>query len=98
VADAFVFHAGDGADVVTDFSSARGDMLKPDDAIWGGGMARAQVVATFASVQADGVHLDFGAGRSIVLTGLTTTAGLADPITIIRGRAQGPGPRRARLP
>lgn len=82
-ADTFVFHAAEGADVITDFSAAQGDVLKLDDAIWGGGLTKAQVVAEFATVQADGVHLDFGAGQSIVLSGLTTTAGLSDHMTII---------------
>ena len=82
-ADQFVFRPGEGADTITDFSIAQNDRLKLDDAIWGGGLTAAQIVGQFASLQAAGVVLDFGGGQTVTLAGLTSTAGLADQITII---------------
>lgn len=82
-ADQFVFRPNDGADTITDFQLAQNDRLRLDDAIWGGGLTTAQIVSQFASVQAAGVVLTFGAGQTVTLAGLTTTAGLADHITII---------------
>jgi len=45
-ADVFVFEDG-GANTVTDFSIAQGDILQLDDALWGGGLSETQVVDQF---------------------------------------------------
>ena len=48
----------------------------------GGKMTGAEVISSFASVVNAGVLIDFGQGDTILLSGLTTTAGLADDLTI----------------
>ncbi len=83
-ADVFVFADQDGKDTVKDFSLAAHDLLQLDDAIWGGAaLSRGQIVAQFASVVAEGVLIDFGDGQSILLSGLSSTAGLSAQIEII---------------
>ncbi len=83
-ADDFVFNSGDGKDTITDFSTAQGDALCLNDAIWGGGvLSGAAVVAQFAAVTQDGVLFDFGGGKSVLLAGMTTTTGLAAQIDFI---------------
>ncbi len=83
-ADVFVFARADGLDTVKDFSVSSKDILQLDDAIWAGSvLSKAQVIAEFASVTADGVLLDFGGVQSILLAGLTSTTGLSSQIEII---------------
>ena len=83
-ADVFVFADAGGRDMVCDFKLAEHDRLELDDAIWGGSAkTAAQVVNQFASVTAQGVLLDFGDGQSILLSGLTSTTGLAAEIVIL---------------
>ena len=47
-----------------------------------GGCTAAEIEAA-AQVTADGLLLDFGAGNSLLLEGLTSSAGLAGDISII---------------
>jgi hypothetical protein len=65
--------------VITDFQ--RGiDTLHLTQSLWGGGLSAQQVVNTYALVTGAGVFMDFGGGQSILLQGLTSTAGLANDI------------------
>ncbi|MFC3180375.1 CAP domain-containing protein [Cypionkella sinensis] len=83
-ADTFIFANNFGLDTIADFSRAAGDRLTFDDQIWGGTVLTAQqVVAQFAHVVAGGVTFEFSANEVITLTGLTSTAGLADALTIV---------------
>lgn len=83
-ADTFNFANEFGRDTVTDFLRSAGDRLTFDDQIWGGTVLTAQqVVAQFAHVVAGGVTFEFSANEVITLTGLTSTAGLADALTIV---------------
>jgi Ca2+-binding RTX toxin-like protein len=78
-ADRFEFQAVMSADVITDFQ--RGiDTLHLTQSLWGGGLSAQQVVNTYALVTGAGVFMDFGGGQSILLQGLTSTAGLANDI------------------
>ena len=83
-ADAFVFAKGFGKDTAVDFVASTGDTLVLDDALWGGvALTATQVVAQYAHVVAGGVIFQFAADTSLMLTGLTSTAGLAGEITFI---------------
>lgn len=82
-ADVFVFSAGSGADRIGDFSVAQADRLVFDDAMWSGSRSAAQVVSSFASVTAQGVLFQFTPSNSVLLEGVSTTAGLAGLIDII---------------
>ena len=79
-ADTFVFAATSSADVITDFEIGT-DQLHLASALVGGRSAAA-VVSTYAEVVAEGVMLDFGAGNSILLEGITSTAGLENDIFV----------------
>ena len=80
-ADHFVFAAGHGSDLVTDFESGI-DRLMLDDALWGGGLTAAQVIAGHAAAAASALVLDFGGGNMITLAGLAAT-GLAESDLVI---------------
>ena len=83
-ADTFVFGNDFGRDTVTDFSLAAKERLVFDDLIWGGSALSAQqVVSQFAHVMAGTVVFEFSANEVITLSGVTTTAGLADALTIV---------------
>jgi serralysin len=79
-ADRFVFLAGCGGDRVGDFEDGI-DTLVLDDALWGGGLSVAQVIAAYASTVGADLVFDFGGGM-ITLAGLGA-AGLADSDLII---------------
>lgn len=82
--DSFIFANNFGRDTVTDFSRAAGDRLILDDLIWGGtAMTAQQVVTQFAHVVAGGVAFEFSAAEVITMTNITSTAGLADALTIV---------------
>lgn len=82
--DSFIFGNNFGRDTVTDFSQSAGDRLRFDDLIWGGAVLSAQqVVSQFAHVVAGTVVFEFSANEVITLTGVTSTANLADALTII---------------
>jgi serralysin len=80
-ADRFEFQSVMSADVITDFQIGIDD-LRLTQSLWGGGLTAAQVVSSFASVTGSGVLLDFGGGQSILLQGLTKTAGLEADILL----------------
>jgi Ca2+-binding RTX toxin-like protein len=79
-ADRFVFATGCGGDRVGDFENGI-DTLVLDDALWGGGLSVAQVIAAYASTVGADLVFDFGGGM-ITLAGLGA-AGLADSDLII---------------
>lgn len=83
-ADRFVFGRGIGHDIVADLSGREGDRIVLDDALWRGVKTAEEIVADHARMTAEGfVVLDFGAGGTIELRGITSTAGLAALIEII---------------
>ncbi|MDB5661431.1 MAG: hypothetical protein JWS10_4046 [Cypionkella sp.] len=83
-ADSFVFRAGFGKDVVTDFTAGDGDKLLLDDTLWAGkSLSAAQVVSQFAHVVAGNVVFEFNHDTTLTLNGLTSTAKLAAAIDII---------------
>ena len=79
--DRFEFQAVMSDDIITDFQVGV-DELRLTQSLWGGGLSTAQVVSTYASVTAGGVLFDFGAGQSILLQGLNSTAGLDSDILL----------------
>ncbi len=84
-ADIFEFKGNIGADVITDFSKADGDVIALDDALWGDpNVVTAQgVIDMYATETTAGVVLNFQNGKTITLTGVTTLDGLAAYIEII---------------
>ncbi|MDJ0821751.1 MAG: M10 family metallopeptidase [Paracoccaceae bacterium] len=81
--DTFVFEGTSfDDDVITDFTPGV-DQLEIDDALWGGGLTPAQVISQFGTVTPQGVLLDFQNGNTILLEGLTSTAGLGSDIDIV---------------
>jgi Ca2+-binding RTX toxin-like protein len=81
-ADRFVFLAGCGGDRVGDFEDGI-DTLVLDDALWGGGLSVAQVIAAYASVIASDTVFDFGGGNTVTLAGWALPASLGDDIAFI---------------
>ncbi len=80
--DAFVFTAGFARDVITDFQNNL-DTLRLDDAMWGGGLTIAQLLAQHASYNAAGnAILTFGTSV-LTLTGVVNHGILSDDILII---------------
>ncbi len=82
-ADQFVFVRPVGADVVADFRQADGDRLLINDALWSAVLTTQQVVQQFAQMDAGDVVFDFGAGGTIRLDGITSTAGLWNAIDLL---------------
>ncbi len=84
-ADIFEFKGNIGADVITDFSKADGDVIALDDALWSDpNVVTAQgVIDMYATETTAGVVLNFQNGKTITLTGVTTLDGLAAYIEII---------------
>ncbi|MGV6802405.1 MAG: S8 family serine peptidase [bacterium] len=60
------------------------DTIQLDDAIWGGGLTVAQLIATYGSLYGGGHHtlMDFGGGQTLRIFN-TTTSDLLDDITIV---------------
>ena len=81
LADTFVFRDGGGMDVIDDFSTIE-DILRLDDAIWGGGRTIQQVLDDFGSTVGGVYVLDFGDGQTITFNTAIAPAGLLDDITI----------------
>jgi Ca2+-binding RTX toxin-like protein len=80
-ADHFIFRGDFGTDRVRDFTVAEGDTLTLSSALWGGTtLTAAQMLASYATVTSNGVVLNFGAGDTITLEGLTSTIGLDSAI------------------
>lgn len=83
-ADTFVFANEFGRDTITDFSLVAGEKLVFDDLIWGGSALSAQQVLTqFAHVVAGNVVFEFSANEIVTLSGITSTAGLANTLMIV---------------
>jgi Ca2+-binding RTX toxin-like protein len=81
-ADDFVFSRRGGSDRITDFTRSQGDQIFLDDALWTGTRSASQVVTSFATVTSEGVLLNFGTNGTLLLQGVTSTAGLAALIEI----------------
>lgn len=83
--DKFIFGFGPGtdigADTITDFEDDI-DTLVLDSDIWGGGLSRAQVVSTYASVVGSDTVFDFGSGNTVTVLGVTDTSIFIDDIII----------------
>ncbi len=83
-ADVFIFADSFGTDQITDFLLADSDILRLDDAIWGGAAkTAAEVLTEFSSVVGGNLVLNFGLGEVLTLTGVGSTAGLAAVIEIV---------------
>ncbi len=80
-ADTLIFRNGDDADLITGFQDNI-DTLFLDEALWGGGLTEAQVVAQFAMQDGTAVEFDFGGGDTIRMTNITTGV-LADDIAFL---------------
>ena len=76
--DTFVFNAG--ADVIEDFADNT-DTIQLEDALWGGGLTTAQILA-MASVSGSDTVFDFGGGNTLTLQNFTDIAALADDILV----------------
>ena len=79
-ADRFVFREP-GADRVQDFTLGV-DTLEISQALTGGMTNAGQIISTFGSVVGSDVILDFGAGNSILLSGIGSTVGLSGDLVI----------------
>ncbi|OIP87838.1 MAG: hypothetical protein AUK37_00675 [Rhodobacterales bacterium CG2_30_65_12] len=80
-ADTFVFNARPGHDRIEDFSVVE-DGLRFDPALWGGAPKTAAEIVTMALDGSDGLIWRFGGGNSVLLVGVTDTAGLDAAILI----------------
>jgi subtilisin-like proprotein convertase family protein len=78
--DLFEFRPGFGRDTITDFRDNQ-DTLVLAEAIWGGGLTVAEVIATYASVQGGMVLFDFG-DDEILIESVASTAAFLDDITL----------------
>lgn len=81
-ADTFVFLNADDFLLIEDFSFGDGDRLELDSMLWGGGLTSAQVLSAYGRVTGGAIVLDFGAGDSVTLAGVTDMTALANQITI----------------
>ena len=80
-ADGFIFVAGDGRDVVTDFTKSV-DVISLGSDLWGGSaLTGAQVLTRFASIQAGNLVFDFGTDE-LTLQHVSSLAGMVDRIVI----------------
>lgn len=78
--DTFVFGTVVSDDVITDFEIGT-DTLDLTSSLVSGRSAQ-QVIDDLTTITVDGVLITIGAGQSILLAGLNTTAGLANDISI----------------
>lgn len=69
-------------DIITDYEVGS-DALHLDDALWGGGLSSEQVIAQFSSSKNDDTTFNFGDGNTLTLSGIETTDGLLDDLSII---------------
>ncbi|MCT4553430.1 MAG: Ig-like domain-containing protein [Pelagimonas sp.] len=79
--DHFVFAATIEDVTVSDFGTGA-DVLEIDTALWGGPLTQAHLDA-LSDTSSGTLVLEFGAGQSITLTGLSSNAGLLDDILLI---------------
>jgi len=81
--DVFVFGLGGRHDVIRDFADDI-DTIRLDRALWGGGMNKAQVISSFASVTAGGdVVLDFGGADVLTIAGLGDATALLNDMVLV---------------
>ncbi len=79
--DVFVFSAGAGNDIITDFGST--DRLRFDDAIWSGSLSSAaELVAERARILAGDVVIDLTDGQLLTLDGVSSLSGLSQRIDL----------------
>ncbi len=82
-ADVFVFSVRGGHDQIVDFVY-NVDTVRLDARLWGGGLAVADVLATYAHVTAGGdVVLDFGGTDTLTFTGLGAANLLLNDMVIV---------------
>lgn len=79
--DSFIFSAGMGRDIIRDMTDNI-DTVMLDEALWGGGLKRAQVLNTYATDVAGDVFFDFGGGNTLLIEDFTK-ADLVNDLTII---------------
>ncbi len=77
-ADGFLFMAGDGRDMIADFSQTE-DLISLSADLWGGGLTKAKVLTQFASIQGGDLVFEFGADV-LTLKDVKSLSGLADQI------------------
>jgi len=83
-ADQFIFRAGNGRDIVLDFSVAEGDRLMLDKGLFGGAiLSGATIISTYAIDLGDAARLDFGNGQWLTVLGIDTPTDLSGSITVI---------------
>lgn len=80
-ADTFIFGLGDDVDEITDFNIAQ-DMLRLDDALWGGGLTASEVVSAYATTIGIDTFFFFGT-EILILDGISTTVGLDAVLQIV---------------
>ncbi|MCP5072760.1 MAG: hypothetical protein GY947_05615 [Rhodobacteraceae bacterium] len=80
--DYFIMRAGYDHDEIVNFDVGF-DVLRLDDAIWGGGLTAAQVISTYASIVSNELVFDFLNGTSITLQNWSSIGNIADQIDII---------------
>lgn len=74
--------AATGNNVVHDFTDNI-DTLLLDDALWSANLSVSQLLSTFGTIVGGNAVLDFGAGNSITINGVTDLSVLADDIAIL---------------
>lgn len=79
--DTYVFARLNGQDTILDFEDDV-DMLLLDDAIWGGGLNRKQMLAKYAVIDEGNIVLDFGLHK-ITIQGMTDTDALRNDMAFI---------------
>lgn len=80
--DVFVFRAGDGKDVITDLVDDL-DELRLDQALWGGGLSVAEVLADHGREVSGDVVLAFEGGASTIRLHDITLAQLANDVMLL---------------
>ncbi|MGV6802373.1 MAG: hypothetical protein ACWA5L_10670 [bacterium] len=78
--DIFFYGANYGIDTITDFTDNVDD-IQIDNAIWGGGLTKAQVIATYGSMSGTTAILDFGADELRILN--TTLVAIENDLQIV---------------
>lgn len=79
--DTFVFKAGHGHDVITDYGDGN-DRLKLDDSLWGNANLSTAKILNFASVVNGDTVFDFGGGDTMTLENYTDIAGLGADLIV----------------
>jgi serralysin len=78
-ADKFIFSTGFGSDRIKRFQDDI-DTLRFDDAIWGGGLTKSQMLDTYATDTGSNIRFDFGDGNILVVEGVANVSDLLDDI------------------